>query len=245
MKLTFLGTSHGIPSADRFCSCTLLEVGDDAYFIDMGAPGVDLLLRAGRTPEAVRAIFATHAHGDHTNGILSYADLLNWAYPKASCDIWLTETGQINAMKDLIAFSSSHPDEERVRFRLMTPETVYRDGRLTLTPIPTAHMGEGHPTYAYLVEAEGKKVLFSGDLSVNLAADDFPKAALEEPLDLMMLECAHFSADQVKPYLQRCTARQVLFTHVYPVEKIPQLAALDGQFACRVGTVADGDTVEL
>ena len=38
MKITFLGTSHGVPAADRYCSCTMLEVNGAHYFIDAGAP---------------------------------------------------------------------------------------------------------------------------------------------------------------------------------------------------------------
>ena len=26
MKITFLGSSHGVPSAERYCSCTMIEV---------------------------------------------------------------------------------------------------------------------------------------------------------------------------------------------------------------------------
>ena len=38
MNITFLGTSHGVPSAERYCSCTMIEVGGATYFIDCGAP---------------------------------------------------------------------------------------------------------------------------------------------------------------------------------------------------------------
>ena len=43
MKITFLGTSHGVPAKDRFCSSIMLESGGSFYFIDAGAPVMDLL----------------------------------------------------------------------------------------------------------------------------------------------------------------------------------------------------------
>lgn len=50
MKITFLGTGHGVPSPDRHCSATLVEVGGKRYLIDAGAPVVDIM----RTPRRSR-----------------------------------------------------------------------------------------------------------------------------------------------------------------------------------------------
>ena len=82
MKITFIGTSHGVPAADRYCSCTMIESGNSVYFIDGGAPMIDELLRHGRHPDEVRAVFNTHVHGDHTAGIYHFADLVDWYYKK-------------------------------------------------------------------------------------------------------------------------------------------------------------------
>ena len=70
MKITFLGTSHGVPLASRYCSSTLVECGDNAYLIDGGAPVADLLIRYGIPYEKLRGVFVTHMHSDHTFGLL-------------------------------------------------------------------------------------------------------------------------------------------------------------------------------
>ena len=36
MRLTFLGSSHGLPEANRKCSCILVEIGENRYLMDMG-----------------------------------------------------------------------------------------------------------------------------------------------------------------------------------------------------------------
>ena len=36
MKLTFIGSSHGIPEPHRKCSCLMVEAGKNIYFVDMG-----------------------------------------------------------------------------------------------------------------------------------------------------------------------------------------------------------------
>ena len=246
MKITFLGTSHGVPAADRFCSSTMLEVNGALYFIDAGAPLIDILLRRGVNLDRVRAIFTTHIHGDHTNGIPALADLFSWYFKTTSVDIFLTEQAGIDAFKTLVRTVEGGLDEARVRFRLMTADTVYQDGNIRLTPCPTQHLAvAGRPAYAFLVEAEGKKALFSGDLSQKLAKGDFPAYALENDVDLMVCEMAHFGVDDVRPYLEKCRAKALLFNHVFPLHKLDEINALDGAFGYPIRTLNDGDEIEL
>ena len=246
MKITFLGTSHGVPAADRFCSCAMLDVGGALYFIDAGAPLIDILLRRGVNLDNVRAIFTTHIHGDHTNGLLALGDLFSWYFKTTSVDIYLTEQRGIDAFSEMIRTVEGGLDEARVRFRLMTADTVYEDENIRVTPFPTQHMASaGRPAYAYLVEAEGKKVLFSGDLSQHLAKGDFPAYALQNPVDLMVCEMAHFGVEHVRPYLEKCRARTLLFNHVFPLHKLEEINALDGAFGYPIRTVNDGDELTL
>ena len=79
MKLTFLGTGHGIGTAERACSAMLIETNGALYLID---GGVDLGVRirqSGYNPNCVKAIFTTHAHSDHIGGLYQFIDLFNWA----------------------------------------------------------------------------------------------------------------------------------------------------------------------
>ena len=62
MKITFVGTSHGIAEKDRYCSCTVVTVKGKHYVIDAGAPIYDLLQRYGFRFEDVAGIFITHTH---------------------------------------------------------------------------------------------------------------------------------------------------------------------------------------
>ena len=247
MKITFLGTSHGVPAADRYCACTMIEAGGAVYFIDAGAPLMDILLRRGVDLEKIRAVFTTHLHGDHVNGILAFADLINWYFRTVRTQIYLTEEAGISAFKQLIrATEGKALDEERVAFRLAQPGLVYADENIRVTALPTRHMaGENRPSYAYLVEAEGKKALFTGDLSHHLALEDFPDYALKQHVDLLVMEMAHFGVEQAVPYLARCQTGRLEVQHVYPLEKLEAIRALDGVYGYPVHTPADGDSIEL
>ena len=246
MKITFLGTSHGIPAADRYCSSTMIETGGKLYFIDAGAPLIDLLLRRGADLNSVKAIFTTHLHSDHTDGVLGLAGLFSWHYKRTSVDIYLTEPKGVEVFSELLKTTIGELDEQRVRFRLMTEDTVWEDENIRVTPFPTRHLAYANrPAYSYLIEAEGKKLLFSGDLSGRLAEDDFPKYALENEVDLMVCEMAHFGVEHAAPYLEKCRAKELLFNHVYPLEKLRQIDELGCQFGYPIRTVEDGEEVEL
>ena len=60
MQITFLGASHGVPEANRRCSCTLIETNGRYYFIDMGVNAIDALRTRGIEVEDIKGIFITH-----------------------------------------------------------------------------------------------------------------------------------------------------------------------------------------
>ena len=246
MKLTFLGTSHGVPMANRYCTSTLLETGNAAYLIDAGAPVADLLTRYGVPFEKLRAVFTTHAHGDHTFGLPALCSLSSWFYKDASFDLYLTEEGLSDALRGLILAADKSFAEDRIRLRLTEAGSFYADENLTVTAIPTRHMeAAGCPSYAYLIQGEGRRLLFTGDLRYPDAAD-FPAEA-SEPTDLIVCEMAHFGPEEIFPRLADCPTKQVLFHHVYHSYEASMAAIreVDGRYPFPVRAVEDGEVVEL
>lgn len=250
MKITFLGTSHGVPARGRNCTSMMIEEGDGIYFIDGGAPLIEEFLKIKEPSELakVRGIFTTHAHSDHTFGILHMASLMDWFY-KLPLDIYLTETGVVDAMKNLYSVSMSDSrgfNPELIRFHLETPDFVYEDENIKLSLIPTAHMADfGRPSYAILAETADRRVLFSGDMSYHLSRNDVPSIIGTEHLDLFVCEMAHFSLDELRPSLDGCLADRVYFNHIWPDEKFAVIESAKGDFPFEVRTVNDGDVVEL
>ena len=64
MKITFLGSSCGVPQSDRYCSSAMIECGDRLYLLDAGAPVTDLLTRRGIDFARIKGVFITHMHED-------------------------------------------------------------------------------------------------------------------------------------------------------------------------------------
>lgn len=246
MKITFLGSSHGVPSAERFCSSVMFETNGSIYLIDAGAPVIDLLLRQGKNVNDLKAVFTTHKHGDHVDGLLSLADLCNWYYKNTSFDIYVTEPCITETFSACITAMNRPVDTDRIRFKTAREGIVYDDGDVKVTYIPTRHC-EPYPSYALLVEAEGKSVLFTGDLSKNLAKSDFPAIAGEVKTELVVCEMAHFGMDAVKPYMETLATKRLCFNHVYPFDKFDaiEMVAASGEYPYEISIAHDGDVFEL
>lgn len=245
MKITFLGTSHGVPTAERNCSCTMLEINDSIYIIDAGAPVVEELLKRKKEIDKVKAVFTTHCHGDHTAGLFNMASLVDWYYEMATVEFYLTDH-EIRKLAEQYIYVSQYkqPTYERVKFIVVDEGVVYEDENIRVHYILTKHpihKDSNSPSYGILIEAEGKKVLFSGDLSGSLQAKDFPRIALEESLDVIILEFAHFNYEDVEPYLHNCMTKQLWLNHIYPLSKIDIVDEVRVEYPYPIIIVEDGN----
>lgn len=246
MKLTFLGTSHGVPGVNRFCSCTMIQSGGAVYLIDGGAPVGDLLIRYGIPFRDVRAIFVTHMHADHTMGFPGFLSLANWYYTDADFDMFLPQKEGVEILRRAIEVTDGEFHGSRLRLHTIGGEgVVYSDDNLTVTAIATCHCGETIPSYAFLIEGEGKRVIMTGDLAHDM--HDFPEIARLAPSDLIVCEMAHFGPETAFPILQNCPTRRLLFHHVWHdyESSMAAIRAMDGKLAFPVRAVDDGDTLEL
>ncbi|MBE6618141.1 MAG: ribonuclease Z [Ruminococcaceae bacterium] len=242
MKITFVGTSHGAPSAERYCSCYMIESGDSIYLVDAGAPVTDILLHSGKQIESVKAVFTTHAHSDHTAGIPFIANLMHWYFWKSSCDFYLTTQRLIDSVRNKnTAWGDGDINAQRVRFHIPEEGLVYEDGNIKVEYIKTAHT---NPSYAILVTEGEKRVLFGGDFSQGLSANDVPEVVKEE-IDAFICELAHFGFEELHPHLTECRAKQVFFTHVFPDSKFDEIKEKNGMYPFPIYAPDDGYVVEI
>ncbi len=232
MKLTFVGTSHGFPEPNRKCSCIMVTVGQNIYFVDMGTPAIDAMIQRGLAPEAVKGIFVTHMHGDHTNGLPSFVDLAAWRYREIRTEICLpnVKAGELieawircNLVKNPIP----------VRYTQVVPGEIYNDGIVKVTAIPTQHCLD---SFAFLLEAEGKSVLFTGDM--KRPEIDFPY--VDGGLDLLVAECAHFPASQYVKVLKKQQTKRLCLTHYYPKRYGTSIYELLTELADKAFLATDG-----
>ena len=205
MKITFIGSSHGVPEPNRKCTSIMIEVGTNVYFIDMGTPAIDALRTRGISIDAVKGIFITHMHGDHTNGLIQFVDLITWYFKTPNPAIHLPVMEAAKVIDDWLKVTLNGAEKE-IDYREVKPGLLFDDGTIRVTAYATEHCFK---SYSYLVEAEGKAILFTGDL--RNPGVDFP--IVEKPLNLLVCESAHFPATDYVPVLEKIDVSKVCVTH--------------------------------
>ena len=239
MKITFLGTSHGITEKNQFCSSALISAGGKHYLVDAGAPVLTLLKNHDIPLEDVAGVFITHSHHDHFMGLCTLTQQIN----------------EFSQFKD-VAFPVYVPDEEdyhrmfafifgdpafrgRLEYRnyggLTDPfgdrarrvsAVIFDDGNLKVTAIPVDHFQNAH---AFLLEADGKRVVFTGDLVEGMP--DYPAiiTETETDLDVVVTEGAHtkLNKPEVMELLKQSRTKTLVithrYTHVNPDEAVAEL----------------------
>ena len=227
MRITFLGTAAGVPSKTRANSSTVIEVGGKLYLIDAGMPVVNRLIDFGFDLEAIKATFITHAHSDHVFGLIDLIRCVNIEkiFPTAEIDYYIPEKVIEDSFNEYFDSVISPIRKDVNRFHLINEGEIFCDENIRVTAILNAHMKIlNRPSYSFLVEAEGKRVVFSGDLSSHISESDIPSVVYEEPVDLFVLEFAHFSLDELKPHLEGMRVKNLVFNHISHVEeKLPEI----------------------
>lgn len=239
MRLTFIGTSHGVPEAEHRCSCTMIETGGRFYFVDMGTQAIEDIRRRDIPPEDVKGIFVTHMHGDHVNGLLSFVDICNWYFTSADPKIFLPTEEGIEALKGWINALEKRP-WRGMELNTVHEGVIYDDGFIKITAEQTKHT---RASFAYFAEAEGKTVLFTGDLrGVN---EDYPKGAFGRTLDCVICESAHIDPRGYAEAFEKSDIKRVFVNHCQPrkMPLVPELAGLCDKFPVRFA--ADGMEVRI
>ncbi|MBR2043058.1 MAG: ribonuclease Z [Clostridia bacterium] len=220
MRIVFLGTSHGAPEVGRKCSCIMVETGKNRYLIDIGIDPIPDLKNRNIPVESVKKVFVTHMHGDHISGILPYIGGCScWWFRFSNPEFYLPMDIEkfkigMNAWFDMLG--SKIKD---FAFHRVNDGVICDDGTIKLTAYRTKHCEE---SYAYLLEAEGKRVFFSGDLCPDGPDKDFPTEVLNAPLDLAVCESAHFDATEYIPLFEnkKDNIKQLVITH-YTEQRVP------------------------
>jgi len=216
MLITTLGTSHGNHTYCRFNSSTLFEIDDRSYLIDAGEPVNGLMIRAQKSFDNLKAVFITHMHEDHVGGLPDLIKAL-LKYPKDGqhTDIYLTEERAIQGLEGWLKAMRLRWPSPLITVNVTKPCKIFDDGNLCATAIGTQYIKhpESPVSFAYQLEAEGKRVIYTGDLSGDFS--DFPEIAQTEPCDLCICEMTHFPPEKALPVLAKIPIRRLIFNHIH------------------------------
>jgi len=135
----------------------------------------------------VDAILISHAHADHVG-------LLNYANP----DIPVYCTKGTSKMLMAGSIFARQVEPEKSRQKTIEPKTPTRIGDFVVTAYSVDH--SAFDSVAFLIEADGKRLLYSGDLRLHGRKPGMVKQLLagvaSKPVDVLLMEGTHFSSQR-------------------------------------------------
>ncbi len=247
MKIHVIGTSHGAPEKNRACTATLLETQGQFYVIDAGSSVEKYMADNDLNPEAINGIFITHMHDDHVGTITGLLKVLRTYHGTAKANIYLPEQKGIDALIVwLDAMHSSNWPHNRLPILPISEGEVFKDEFVTVSAVKTDHI-KGFDTFAFVVECEGKRIVFTGDLTDDL--HDYPQVILDEESAAVVTELCHYrkeygfvggSIDKIKA----SKTKKIIFTHIYPGAD-DDMRAIEDTLPFEIHIAQDSDIIEI
>jgi ribonuclease Z len=253
MHVILLGTGAPRPYPDRAGPCTAIVVNRKVFFVDAGR-GVMMRVAGAHLPfDTVTAVFLTHLHSDHTNGL---PDLFSttWIFGRATPLQLHGPTGTQKLADAMVAFFAEDIHIRRdltemqpaagatVDVHEVKEGVVYRDDDVTVTAFEVDHRPVV-PAFGYRFNSGGKVIVVSGDTAPSENLVKFAKGAdilvhevysprvfsrFDNPQVAARLSRYHTDAEQVGKIAAEAGVKMLVLTHVIPPEesdKIRELAA--------------------
>ena len=221
MKLHFLGTCAGSePQPDCRHASFALETGGRLYWFDAGEGCSHTAHNLGLDLLSVGRIVISHPHMDHVGGL---GNLL-WNIRKLH-----TLTGRVPLDGKVTVHMPNMETWEGLMLLLRNTEgnfsipfeinaspisdgLLFDDGVLKVTALSNGHLppfGGKPQSFSFLIEGEGKRVVYSGDVGAYRELDPF----LIDGCDRLIIETGHHGIDDVFSFVKGKGVGKVCFFH--------------------------------
>ena len=221
MKVYFLGTCSGTePMPARRHASVAIESQGRVYFFDAGEGCSHTAYNLGIDMLAMTKVIISHPHIDHIGGL---ANLL-WVPRKLNSkkkttpyygdiDLYTPSLEVWDAVEKIL---NAGAKERYAKFNTLVHKVsaglLFDDGILRVTAYENAHIAHEDGiclSYSYLIEAEGKRVVYSGDVKKPAELDE----AIGEHCDLLTIETGHHKIDDIYEFTCKKNIDVICFTH--------------------------------
>lgn len=219
MKIHTIGTCAGTePMPTRQHACCIFEVNNKLYCFDTGNGCARTAWLKGIQLPEIEHIFFSHPHRDHIGGLpdllwnirkivymrdLSYPEKITLYMP--SPVIWKFVEAALQVEWD---------DRIKIVPQFYTDGIIYKDENIQVEARHNLHLGipaDGqYASYSFRITAEGKKIIYSGDVRSYTDMGDFL-----EDCDLLLMETGHHKASNVCTGIRTdgLGVKEIMFVH--------------------------------
>lgn len=220
MQLYFLGTCAGTePMPERKHTAFTLESNGKIYWFDAGEGCSYTAHNLGLDLTKVEKIVISHPHVDHTSGLVNLIwniRKLHWlkkTAPAGDLDIYLPEMTVWNGVMTILKASEGTP----AFFDILQPRDIrdgllFDDGTISVTAFHNNHIApleDKWRSYSFLIETEGKRIVYSGDVKAYQELDP----VIADGCDALIIETGHFVIDDVYAYTKGKNIGKIFFNH--------------------------------
>jgi len=269
--VTLLGTGSPVPITARYGMATLVQAGGLNLVFDAGRGCAVRLNQAGVPLGRVDALFVTHFHSDHLNGLpdlwmTSYlpptfgrrAQPMEIRGPKGIARI--AETMRATFADDVrIRMADEHVPEAStliVAHEFAKDGVMFERNGVTVTAFEVNHGPLIKPAYGYRVDHGGRSVLLSGDTKfdenliahgqgVDLLVHEVavaPKPILDAPYIQTILN-HHTTPEQAGVVFTRTKPRLPVFSHIVELSDDKNPRPGEAEIVQRTRTNWTGDLI--
>ncbi|MFX1562587.1 MAG: MBL fold metallo-hydrolase [Promethearchaeota archaeon] len=219
MDVTILGTGASLLSPDRVLAGLMVEISGEPLIFDIGSGVLHRISCTMVDLTRIEHVFISHFHVDHC---LDLASLIQ--------SLWLMEYDKTlkvygpkhlkNAKKGLDIIFPYLKDKVRLDLEILNPKFEKKTENWKVASFPVIH-GDIE-AYGFLIEAEDKRVVYSGDTA---PCRELVKAA--EGADLLIHECSlpdrlkekaalHTTPGDLGRMAAEAGVKALVITHLYP-----------------------------
>ena len=222
MKITFVGTSSGKTSLNRFHSSLLLSSENYNLLVDAGDGISRALLVNGINFNSINGIAFTHLHPDHFCGLPALIVQMKIMSRKEPLDIYIHQSLE-NVVENFLLQTYLLPEKMKFEIHYRTfkeDERVNISRDFSLITRKNSHLVElekyklSHPSISLysaslLFESAGKKIIYTSDISS--VEDLFLFTDISS--DIFISEATHLQTSILIETLSKIEARKIYLTH--------------------------------